>query len=155
MTNQRISYLVSHMRTAFIISAALLAVACLSPSTVERRNAAALSAERDVAAAIGTWTVRAYQPVVADVTMRDSLTALPANQYGQAPVWLVNSNDSGYVTVIGPYRNVLTGVDEVTRVEMRRLNGKMVASYYTRALKSGQASRGTYAAMPSTVVAAN
>ena len=154
MTNQPISYLVSLMRSAFIISAAFIAVACLSPSTVERRSAK-LSAERDLAAAIGTWTVRAYQPVVADVTLRDSLTTLPANQYGGAPVWLIDSNDSGYVTVIGPYRNLLTGVDEVTRVEMRRINGKMVASYYTRALKSGQASRGTYAPMPSMVVAAN
>lgn len=155
MTNQRISYLVSHMRSAFIISAAFLAVACLSPSSADRRSATAPSAERDVAAAIGTWTVRAYQPVVADVTMRESLSSQPANQYGGAPVWLVDSNDSGYVTVIGPYKNALTGIDEVTRVEMRRINGKMVASYYTRALKSGQASRGTYAAMPSTVVAAN
>lgn len=155
MTNQRISYLVSHMRSAFIISAALIAVACLSPSTVERRNAAAVTAERDVAAAIGTWTVRAYQPIVADVAMRESLTAFPANQYGGAPVWLVESSDTGYVTVIGPYRNLLTGIDEVTRVEMRRVNGQMVATYYTRALRTGQASRGTYAAMPSTVVAAN
>jgi hypothetical protein len=57
--------------------------------------------------------------------------------------------------VIGPYRNSLTGRDEVTRVEMRRVDGKMVATYYTRALKSGQASRGTYVPMPSMVVAAN
>jgi hypothetical protein len=155
MSNKPIFNFVSHMRSAFIISAAFIAVACLSPSTVERRNAAAVSAERDVAAAIGTWTVRAYQPIVADATVRDSLSALPANQFGGAPVWLVESGDSGYVTVIGPYRNSLTGRDEVTRVEMRRVDGKMVATYYTRALKSGQASRGTYVPMPSMVVAAN
>ena len=142
------------MRSTLALLSAMFAVGCLSPSTSERRSAAGISAERDVAAAIGTWTVRAYQPVVSDVALRDSLSSLPANQFGQAPVWLVKSDADGYVTLIGPYRNPITGIDEVTRVETRFENGRKVATYYTRALKSGQASRGSFDPMPSMVVAA-
>ena len=142
------------MRSTFTLIAALLAVACVQPSTSERRSAAGISAERDVAAAIGTWTVRAYQPVVTDATLRDSLSAQPAHSFGSAPVWLVKSDDSGYVTVIGPYRNPLTGTDEVTRVETRFESGRRIATYYTQTLKTGQASRGSFDPMPSMVVAA-
>ena len=142
------------MRSTLALFTALVAIACVSPSTTER-SAVGLSAERDVAAAIGTWTVRAYQPVVSDAAVRDSLSSQPAHQYGQAPVWLVKSDDKGYVTVIGPYRNPLTGNDEVTRVETRFEGGRRIATYYTRSLKSGQASRGQFDPMPSMVVAAN
>ena len=142
------------MRSTSILFAALFAVACVQPSTSERRSAAGISAERDVAAAIGTWTVRAYQPVVASASVRDSLSRQPAYSFGGAPVQLVKSDDNGYVTVIGPYRNPLTGKDEVTRVETRYEGGRRVATYYTQALKSGQASRGSFDPMPSMVVAA-
>ena len=142
------------MRSTSTLLTLLLSLACLSPSTSERRSAAGISAERDVAAALGTWTVRAYQPVVSDTSVRSSLSSQPAMQYGQAPVWLVKSNDSGFVTIIGPYRNQLTGLDEITRIETKFENGRMFGTYYTRALKSGQASRGSFAPMPSMVVAA-
>lgn len=143
------------MRSTLGILTIVFAVACVQPSTSERIGAAGISAERDVAAAIGTWTVRAYQPVVADSSIRSSLSLQPSIQVGQAPVWLVKSGDEGHVTVIGPYRNPITGQDEITRLETKVVNGRTVGSYYTRALKSGQASRGSFDPMPSMVVAAN
>jgi len=142
------------MRITSVVFTALFAVACVSPSTSERGSAAGITAERDVSAAIGTWTVRAYHPIVSDSSLRDSLSLQPAMEFGQAPVWLVEAGDTGYVTVIGPYRNTLTGRDEVTRIETRYENGRKVGTYYTRALKSGQASRGSFNPMPSMVVAA-
>jgi hypothetical protein len=143
------------MRSTLTLLSALFAVACLSPSTSERRSAAGISAERDVAAALGTWTVRAYQPVVSDTSLRSSLSLQPAMHFGQPPVWLVKSGDAGHVTIVGPYRNPVSGVDEITRIETRIENGRSVGTYYTRALKSGQASRGSFNPMPSMVVAAN
>ena len=142
------------MRSTLGILTIAFAVACVQPSTSERRSAAGISAERDVAAAIGTWTVRAYQPVVADTSIRFSLSSQPSLLLGQAPVWLVKSGNEGNVTVIGPYRNPITGQDEITRLETKMENGRMVGTYYTRALKSGQASRGSFDPMPSMVVAA-
>ena len=152
--HQTYFYQVPYMRSTLALLTTIVAVACVSPSTTER-SAVGISAERDVAAAIGTWTVRAYQPVVSDAALRDSLSSQPAHQFGQAPVWLVKSDSEGYVTLIGPYRNPLTGNDEVTRVETRYESGRRVATYYTRSLKSGQASRGQFDPMPSMVVAAN
>lgn len=142
--------------TASILS--ILAVAaCVAPSTTN--SAAAPSArdveERDVAAAIATYTVRAYQPVIVAADSAAAYTSLPALANTSAPVRVVQGEGDAYTTIVGPYRDRETGEAKVTRISVRTEGGRQVASYYTRTLGGGIAERGEYTAQPALKVVAN
>ena len=141
--------------TNSIISIAAVA-ACVAPSSTN--SAAAPSTreveERDVAAAIATYTVRAYQPVIVAADTA-AYTSLPSLANVSAPVRVVANDGNAYTTIVGPYRDHATGEAKVTRISVRTEGGRQVASYYTRTLGGGTAERGEYAAQPALKVVAN
>ena len=143
-------------RTIISVVSILAVAACVAPSSTNSAAAPGTREveERDVAAAVATYTVRAYQPVIVAADSA-AYTSLPALANTATPVRVVQDADAAYTTIVGPYRDRETGEARVTRISVRSEGGRQVASYYTRTLGGGAIERGEYAAQPALKVLAN
>ena len=134
------------LRTIRIVAAAALVAACVAPGSSTIAGDTRRAAERDVAAAVATWTVRAGQPVVVS-TNAGALTTLPTLTDGSTPVRVLEDQDGAQITLIGPYRHPRTGRAEVTRVATRLENGRLVSRFHTEPIGGGDVTEGSYTAL--------
>ena len=143
------------MRYTIPVAAAVL-VACVAPSTSKSTIAASTAdaEQRDVAAAIATYTVRAYQPVVVSAE-HANLSSLPALADAAAPVRVTEEKDGSMVTVIGPYLDAATGHATVTRIATDRSGGTPEARYVSRSLGGSETERGSFTPMEPIRITAN